>query len=78
MTTAYEVGMSGLKKASFPAPVYRRTVLEEIFRNAKVYFLEPLLSIEYAHTLMLARQKIIPEQSAAICLRGLERFDMSR
>jgi argininosuccinate lyase len=77
--------MSGMKKATtvrgldiFPAPVYRRTVLEEIFRNAKVYFLEPLLAIEYAHTLMLARQKIIPEDSAAICLRGLERFDVEQ
>ncbi len=73
--------MSGLKKAttdSFPAPVYRRTVLEEIFRNAKVYFLEPLLAVEYAHTLMLAAQKIIPEQTAAICLRGLERFDVEQ
>jgi argininosuccinate lyase len=77
--------MSSLKKAttvqglgSFPAPVYRRTVLEQIFQNAKVYFLEPLLAIEYAHTLMLARQKIIPEQSAAICLRGLEQFDLEQ
>src|ERR1700733_553606 len=77
--------MNGVKKAttvrgsdSFPAPVYRRTVLEEIFRNAKVYFLEPLLAIEYAHTLMLARQKIIPEESAAICLRGLKQFDVEQ
>src|ERR1700733_8477680 len=85
MKTADEVRMSGLKKATtvqslgtFPAPVYRRTVLEQIFQNAKVYFLEPLLAIEYAHTLMLARQKIIPEQSAAICLRGLKRFDLEQ
>src|ERR1700733_1172400 len=85
MKTADEVRMSGLKKATtvqslgtFPAPVYRRTVLEQIFQNAKVYFLEPLLAIEYAHTLMLARQKIIPEQSAAICLRGLEQFDLEQ
>src|ERR1700733_1267456 len=77
--------MNGVKKAttvrgsdSFPAPVYRRTVLEEIFRNAKVYFLEPLLAIEYAHTLMLARQKIIPEESAAICLRGLQQLDVEQ
>jgi argininosuccinate lyase len=85
MKREYEGRMSSLKKAttvqglgSFPAPVYRRTVLEQIFQNAKVYFLEPLLAIEYAHTLMLARQKIIPEQSAAICLRGLEQFDLEQ
>ena len=63
---------------TFPAPVYRRTVLEEIFQNAKVYFLEPLLAIECAHTLMLARQKIIPKECAAICLRGLEQFDVEQ
>jgi argininosuccinate lyase len=85
MKTSDEVRMKGSKNAttvqgssSFPAPVYRRTVLEQIFQNAKVYFLEPLLAIEYAHTLMLARQKIIPEQSAAICLRGLEQFDLEQ
>src|ERR1700722_4481532 len=84
MEMSYEVRMKGSKNAtvqtlgSFPAPVYRRTVLEQIFQNAKVYFLEPLLAIEYAHTLMLARQKIIPEQSAAICLRGLEQFDLEQ
>jgi argininosuccinate lyase len=77
--------MTGVKTANtvrgldiFPAPVYRRTVLEEIFQNAKLYFLEPLLAIECAHTLMLARQKIIPQESAAICLRGLERLDVDQ
>jgi argininosuccinate lyase len=61
---------------TFPAPVYRRTVLEELFRNAKLYFLEPLMAIQGAHTLMLAVQKIIPEASAAICLRGLRSLDL--
>jgi argininosuccinate lyase len=77
--------MSDVKKAAtvggpdiFPAPVYRRTVLEQTFENAKVYFLEPLLAIEYAHTLMLAKQKIIPEASAALCLRGLQQFDVEQ
>ncbi len=77
--------MSGGNKAtavqgldSFPAPVYRRTVLEEIFKHAQVYFLEPLLAIEGAHTLMLARQKIIPEECAAICLRGLQRLNVEQ
>jgi argininosuccinate lyase len=85
MKTFSGAGMSGIKKATtvrgldtFPAPVYRRTVLEEIFRNAQVYFLEPLLAIEYTHTLMLAKQKIIPQKSAAICLRGLEQFDVEQ
>ncbi len=61
----------------FPAPIYRSTVLERIFVEAKRYFLEPLLEIEYAHTLMLARQNIIPEQEAAQCVRALDALDLA-
>jgi argininosuccinate lyase len=56
----------------FPAPVYRDTVLVPVFADAKKYFLDPLLEIEYAHTLMLARQGIMPEGEAAQCLRALD------
>ncbi len=59
----------------FPAPVYRDTILAEVFADAKRYFLEPLLEIEYAHTLMLARQGIMPEAEAAQCLRALDALD---
>lgn len=59
----------------FPAPVYRETVLEPVFREAKRYFLGPLLEIEYAHTLMLARQGIMPAGEAAMCLRALDGLD---
>jgi argininosuccinate lyase len=59
----------------FPAPVYRDTVLAPVFADAKRYFLEPLLEIEYAHTLMLARQGIMPESEAALCLRALDTLD---
>jgi argininosuccinate lyase len=75
---APEIAASEAGLDVFPAPVYRRTVLEEIFRNAQLYFLEPLLEIEYAHTLMLARQKIISQASAAICLRGLKQLDIEQ
>src|SRR5438445_4730977 len=61
--------------AKFPAPVYRDTVLAPIFADAKLHFLEPLLEIERAHTLMLARQGIISEGDAAKCLRALDAFD---
>jgi hypothetical protein len=40
----------------FPAPVYSETVLAVNFEDAKKYFLQPLLEIHYAHTLMLSRQ----------------------
>jgi len=62
-------------KSVFPAPVYRDTVLTQVFADAKRYFLDPLLDIEYAHTLMLARQRIMPEGEAAQCLRALDALD---
>lgn len=60
----------------FPAPVYRDTVLQQVFADAKCYFLAPLLEIEYAHTLMLAHQGIMPRREAALCLRALDSLDL--
>ncbi len=59
----------------FPAPIYRDTVLERVFTDAKRYFLGPLLEIDYAHTLMLARTGIVPTQEAARCLKALDEMD---
>jgi argininosuccinate lyase len=59
-------------RLAFPAPVYRETVLAPIFADAKKYFLTPLIEIEYAHTLMLARQGIMPEEDAAKCIWALD------
>ena len=62
-------------KSVFPAPVYLETVLKPIFEDAKRYFFGPLTQIEYAHTLMLARQQIMPLNEAAIALRALDALD---
>src|ERR1700744_1569136 len=59
------------KTSAFPAPIYLDTVLKHIFHDAKLYLLQPLIEIEYAHTLMLARQHILPVHEAAKCLRAL-------
>jgi argininosuccinate lyase len=59
----------------FPAAVYAETVLAVNFADAQRYFLEALLEIHYAHTLMLARQAIIPSSVAARCLEGLDSLD---
>jgi argininosuccinate lyase len=75
-TTDHSKSAGAGEAGGFPAPVYRRTVLEEIFRDAKRYFLEPLLAIQYAHTLMLAKQKIIPAEGAAKCLQALEKLNV--
>jgi len=59
----------------FPAAVYAETVLAVNFADAQRYFLEALLEIHYAHTLMLARQGIIPVTVAQKCLEGLDSLD---
>jgi argininosuccinate lyase len=59
----------------FPAAVYAETVLAVNFTDAQRYFLEALLEIHYAHTLMLARQGIIPSAVAQRCLEGLDSLD---
>lgn len=59
-------------KAKFPAPVYSETILAPVFADAKRYFLDALLEIDYAHTLMLARQGIMPMGEAAACIRALD------
>ena len=63
-------------RSAFPAAIYRRTVLEPIFRDALHYFLEPLLAIQYAHTLMLGRQGILKADEVVSCLRALEDLDL--
>jgi argininosuccinate lyase len=62
-------------KSAFPAPIYRETVLRHIFHDAKLYLFLPLLEIENAHTLMLARQQIMPVKEAAACIRALAAID---
>ncbi len=60
------------RSAKFPAPIYRDTVLAPVFADAKRYFLNPLIEIEYAHTLMLARQGIMTDAEAAMCIGALD------
>ena len=65
-----------LRKSVFPADTYRTTVLERIFKDAQRYFLEPLLAIQYAHTLMLSRQGILRADDAVCCLKALRGLDL--
>ncbi len=63
---------------AFPAPVYAETVLSINFRDAQRFFLDPLIEIHYAHTLMLARQGIIPQPTAQACIRALNQLDRAQ
>jgi argininosuccinate lyase len=62
-------------ESHFPAAVYADTVLSINFRDAQRRFLQSLIEIQYAHTLMLARQGIISEATARSCVRGLNALD---
>ncbi len=45
------------------------------FADAQRLFLDHLLEIHYAHTLMLAKQSIISRETAAACLHALDALD---
>jgi len=60
----------------FPAPIYSETVLAVNFEDAKKYFLEALLEIHAAHTLMLRRQSIIAGSDARAILAALAHLDV--
>ncbi len=62
----------------FPAPIYDETVLAVNFEDAKRYFLDSLLEIHSAHTLMLCRQRIIRRPEAKACLEALARLDRDK
>jgi argininosuccinate lyase len=60
---------------TFPARIYDETVLAINFEDAKRYFLDSLLEIHHAHTLMLCRQRIIGRREAKACLEALGHLD---
>jgi len=73
-------GGAGMKAAEnkFPAPVYAETVLTPNFEDAKRFFLQSLIQMHYAHTLMLAKQEILSPEEARACLKGLDALDLDR
>lgn len=59
-----------------PSPEYTAAVLAINFDDAKRYFTNALMQIHYAHTLMLARQRILTPEEAQICLRALDSLSL--
>ena len=67
---------AGSAAEKFPAAVYAETVLTPNFEDGKRFFLPALLQMHYAHTLMLAKQKIISPDDAHACLKALDSLDL--
>jgi len=65
-------------KETFPAASYTENVLADCFEDAKKYFLDALLAVDYAHALMLAEQKIIGEDELKMLLKALRSLDLDK
>lgn len=66
------------KVEKFPAPSYTENVLADCFEDAKRYFLEALLAVDYAHSIMLAEQKIITDDELKMLLKALRSLDLDK
>jgi argininosuccinate lyase len=60
---------------TFPAPIYLETVLARNFEDAQHFFLEDLLAIKIAHTVMLAEAGIVPLADAVRIIAALRAID---
>ena len=60
----------------FPAQIYKDNVLADCFEDAKRYFLQAYLDVDYAHAVMLAEQKIITGDELKKLLTALRGLDL--
>ena len=61
----------------FPALIYKENVLADCFEDAKRYFLQAYLDVDFAHAVMLAEQKIITEDELKELLKALRSLDLA-
>lgn len=64
-----------MTEEKFPAKIYKDNVLADCFEDAKRYFLQAYLDVDYAHAVMLAEQKIITESELTELLGALQSLD---
>jgi argininosuccinate lyase len=61
----------------FPAANYKKNVLEDCFEDAKKYFLEAYIEVDYAHAIMLNEQGIITDSELKSLLKALRSLDLA-
>ena len=50
-----------MTEEKFPARIYKENVLADCFEDAKRYFLQAYIDVDFAHAVMLAEQGIITQ-----------------
>jgi argininosuccinate lyase len=60
----------------FPARNYKENVLADCFDDAKKYFLEAYIDVDFAHAVMLAEQEIITGEELKEILKALRTLDL--
>lgn len=61
----------------FPAQNYKENVLADCFEDAKKYFLQAYIDVDFAHAVMLAEQNIITEGELKELLKSLRSLDLA-
>ena len=67
-----------MTQEKFPAASYTENVLADCFEDAKKYFLNALIEVDYAHAVMLAEQKIITGDELKMLLEALRKLDLDK
>ncbi len=62
---------------NFPAQSYKENVLADCFEDAKTYFLEAYIAVDFAHAIMLAEQEIISQDELKTLLGALTSLDLN-
>ncbi len=65
-----------MSEEKFPAANYKKNVLEDCFEDAKKYFLDAFIQIDFAHAVMLGEQNIITADEQKIILKALRSLDL--
>jgi argininosuccinate lyase len=66
-----------MMQEKFPAANYKKNVLEDCFEDAKKYFLEAYIEVDYAHAVMLGEQGIITKDELNLLLKALRSLDLA-
>jgi argininosuccinate lyase len=60
---------------TFPHPIYEKYVLQPFFRDAEIYYYEPMLAANKAHAVMLYQSAIISAENARVLLHALQEIE---